>query len=150
MIKTEAVMKSKLLLSLVILVALINAEEVKTERYDIPFKGETELSVEVDFGLGEINTRGGESQDYILRFAEDLWPQLAADLESFEFERLDSDRSGQLQLRFKLPDARAVYPLLDVFRRHDVELADFRQELPTLEDIFLSVISDGTQPGGEQ
>ncbi len=81
-------------------------------------------------------------QDYILRFAEDVWPRLEPELTGYEYERLDSDRSGQLQLRFKLPDARAVYPLLDIFRRHDVELADFRQELPTLEDIFLNVTGE--------
>ena len=60
----------------------------------------------------------------------------------FSFEQLDEDRSGQMSLRLKLTDARAVYPLMEAFRSAGVELLDFHQEQPTLEDVFLSITGD--------
>lgn len=86
-------------------------------------------------------------QDYIAAFNSGHWPALQSELTGFEYEELPGLRPGQTALRFKLPEARAVYTLMETLQRCDIELTDFRQELPTLEDIFLSIT--GTADGEE-
>jgi len=82
-------------------------------------------------------------QDYIARFSSEHWPTLKSALTGFSFTQLDEDRAGQVSLRVKLTNARAVYPLMEAFRSTGVELLDFHQEQPTLEDVFLSITGDG-------
>ena len=82
-------------------------------------------------------------QDYILRLREADWQAVASELAGFEWEELPEERPGQVSRRFKLPEAGLIYPLMELFGRHSIELLDFRQELPTLEDIFLSITGDG-------
>ena len=86
-------------------------------------------------------------QDYILRLPQAQWETIRVDLAEYEHEVLDEERSGQVSLRFKLPEASRIYPLMDVLSRHQASLLDFRQELPTLEDIFLSIT--GGEAGGD-
>jgi ABC-2 type transport system ATP-binding protein len=81
-------------------------------------------------------------QDYIVRLDSRQWAPLAGELGGFDFELLPEERDGQVSLRFKLRSAQEVYPLLAAFGRHNAELHDFRQELPTLEGIFLSVTTN--------
>ena len=80
-------------------------------------------------------------QDYLVRLDAASWNGLRAEFAGFELEELPEVREGQATLRFKLRTAQDVYPLMAVFQRHAVELHDFRQEVPTLEDIFLSFTS---------
>jgi ABC-2 type transport system ATP-binding protein len=86
-------------------------------------------------------------QDYILRLPEEQWRAIKPELSGFEYESLEEERPGQASLRIKLPEASRVYPLMEVLGRHSTELLDFRQELPTLEDIFLSITGDGDGGG---
>ena len=83
-------------------------------------------------------------QDYIVRLDLPAWQELSQELASFDFELMPEEREGQVALRFKLKEAIQVYALVDVFKLHAVALRDFRQELPTLEDIFISVTSRET------
>jgi ABC-2 type transport system ATP-binding protein len=84
-------------------------------------------------------------QDYIARFAAISWEALRPRLEShgFEYELLPDERPGSVAMRIKLPNARHVYPLMELLGKLRIELSDFRQELPTLEDIFLSITGGG-------
>ncbi|MCH7472473.1 ABC transporter ATP-binding protein [bacterium] len=88
-------------------------------------------------------------QDYTVRFDAVHWQALAPSLAAFEFETLAEERPGQLSVRFKLASAREVYPLIEAFGRQQVELHDFHQELPTLEDIFISITETEKGGGGE-
>jgi ABC-2 type transport system ATP-binding protein len=80
-------------------------------------------------------------QDYIACFSAAAWDTLRPQLDELgvSYEVLPEERPASIALRLKLPEARAVYPLMELFSRQRIELTDFRQELPTLEDIFLSV-----------
>jgi len=80
-------------------------------------------------------------QDYIARFPSADWDALRPRLEEqdISYEVLPEERPATISLRLKLPEARAVYPLMELFSAQGIELGDFRHELPTLEDIFLSV-----------
>ncbi|MBN2080876.1 ABC transporter ATP-binding protein [bacterium] len=80
-------------------------------------------------------------QDYILGFNRAALPKVEQHLaaEQVDYEVVDGDWLDQARLRVKLPAARAVYALMAGLERLDIELTDFRQELPTLEDIFLSI-----------
>jgi len=80
-------------------------------------------------------------QDYIARISAADWERLQPELPGFEFELEDEERPQQLRLRFKCPEADSVYRLMEVFSRCGVALLDFRQETPTLEDVFLSLTS---------
>lgn len=86
-------------------------------------------------------------QDYIARFSTESWEALCPRLEAhgFSYEVLPEQRPDSVSLRLKLPDARTVYPLMELFGELRIELSDFRQELPTLEDIFLSVTGGGEE-----
>jgi len=80
-------------------------------------------------------------QDYILGFNRAELPRVEQHLaaEQVDYEVVDGDWLDQARLRVKLENARAVYPLMAGLESLDIELSDFRQELPTLEDIFLSI-----------
>jgi ABC-2 type transport system ATP-binding protein len=86
-------------------------------------------------------------QDYIVRLPAGQWPALQGELDGFSHEVMPEERPGQVAVRFKLGSAQGVYPLVGVLSRHNVELHDFHQEQPTLEDVFLSIT--GTAPRGE-
>lgn len=78
-------------------------------------------------------------QDYLARFDSEFWAALEPELAGFEHELVPEDRAGQVSVRFKLQSPLEVYPLIGVFSRHQVPLHDFRQEMPTLEEVFVSV-----------
>lgn len=86
-------------------------------------------------------------QDYIARFSAASWDALRPRLEGhgLAYEVLPEELPGTVSLRIKLPDARTVYPLMELFGELRIELSDFRQELPTLEDIFLSITGVGQE-----
>jgi ABC-2 type transport system ATP-binding protein len=84
-------------------------------------------------------------QDYIVRLHREQWQAAADALAGFSCELLPEEREGQVALRFKLPDAHAVYPLMAALHSQQLELLDFRQEMPTLEDIFIAVTSGAGQ-----
>ncbi|MCC7477702.1 ABC transporter ATP-binding protein [bacterium] len=87
-------------------------------------------------------------QDYLARFdsarLEGLLPRLQA--AGISFEQDSEQRPGQACLRFKLGSAREIYPLMEVLREGDIELLDFHEETPTLEEIFLSVMRQEARP----
>jgi ABC-2 type transport system ATP-binding protein len=85
-------------------------------------------------------------QDYVVRLGETDWATIGGD-SRFAFEQLPEERPGQVSVRYKLETPNDVYPLVRMFEEHGIELLDFRQETPTLEDIFLSITGDG--PDGE-
>jgi ABC-2 type transport system ATP-binding protein len=92
-------------------------------------------------------------QDYIARFAAEKLADMESGLtarkaDGWQYETLPTEQPGQATLRIKLPEASAVYPLMDIFRGAGVMLDDFRQESPTLEDIFLSITSSDDAVGG--
>jgi ABC-2 type transport system ATP-binding protein len=78
-------------------------------------------------------------QDYIVRLSLSAWEKLLPALTGYTFEKVNEERPGQISVRFQLAQARELYPLVALFAAHDVELLDFRQEVPTLEEIFVSV-----------
>jgi ABC-2 type transport system ATP-binding protein len=86
-------------------------------------------------------------QDYIVRFAAASWDALRPrlDEESISYELLPEERPAATSLRIKLLEAKSIYPLMELFNAQGIELSDFRQELPTLEDIFLSITGSGEE-----
>lgn len=80
-------------------------------------------------------------QDYVARFQHErlaaLRPQL--ELAGIAFEEVEEKRPEQASLRFKLGRPQEIYALMELLSTTGVELLDFHEETPTLEEIFLSV-----------
>jgi hypothetical protein len=53
-------MKGRLIMALGLLLAVAQAEELITERHDIPYQGEQELDVGIEFGLGKLELKSNE------------------------------------------------------------------------------------------
>ena len=83
-------------------------------------------------------------QDYVVRLGASDWAGIGGD-NRFAFEQLPEERPGQVSVRYKLETPKDVYPLVRMFEERGIELLDFRQETPTLEDIFLSITGDGEE-----
>lgn len=60
-------MKGRLIMALGLLLAIAPAEELITERHDIPFQGEQELDVGIEFGLGKLDLKSNGGAKYILQ-----------------------------------------------------------------------------------
>jgi len=58
--------KMKALLVALILFAELYAEDLTVEQHNIPYKGEKELDVGIEFGFGRLDLMSGKSNDYIL------------------------------------------------------------------------------------
>lgn len=87
-------------------------------------------------------------QDYIARITTEAWDTLEQQLSGYDYDVLPEERGGQVRLRFKLARALDVYPLMDTLATHNVELLDFHQETPTLEDIFISITGEAVPADG--
>ncbi|RKY57098.1 MAG: hypothetical protein DRP89_00055 [Candidatus Neomarinimicrobiota bacterium] len=59
-------MRAKVLLVVLILFTLLYAEEPTVEQHNIPYKGEKELDVNIEFGFGRLDLMSGKTNDYIL------------------------------------------------------------------------------------
>jgi ABC-type multidrug transport system ATPase subunit len=83
-------------------------------------------------------------QDYIARMRREDWERLSPALQSAElsFMLIDEERPDQISARFMLDSAQQIYGLMQHFAAADVELQDFHQEQPTLEEVFLHVTSE--------
>jgi ABC-2 type transport system ATP-binding protein len=102
-------------------------------------------------------------QDYVVRMRREDWERLVgADLASARsgegatvrqttaggdklppYELVEEQRPGQVSARFMLDNVQQVYGLMPLFAAARVELLDFRQEQPTLEEVFLQVTQRG-------
>lgn len=60
-------MKYKIISLFLLIMTWASAEDNLTEHHDIPYKGEEELDVNIGFGLGELELRGSDNPDYLLR-----------------------------------------------------------------------------------
>ncbi|MDQ3023828.1 MAG: ABC transporter ATP-binding protein, partial [bacterium] len=82
-------------------------------------------------------------QDYVARMRSVDWERLLPALSSTgtNFLQLDEQRPEQRSVRFMLDSAQQVYGLMQTLHDANVELLDFRQEQPTLEEVFLQVTS---------
>ncbi|HPC35016.1 MAG TPA: toast rack family protein [Candidatus Marinimicrobia bacterium] len=59
-------MKVKIIIYWLLLTAVLTAEEYRTDRYDIPYKGEEELDVNISFGLGTLNLKSHDDPKYLV------------------------------------------------------------------------------------
>jgi hypothetical protein len=59
-------MKGRWIMALGLLLAVSPAEELTTERHDIPYQGEKELDVGVEFGLGKLELKSNGDAKYIM------------------------------------------------------------------------------------
>jgi len=50
-------MKGRLIFGICLVTTFVLAEDIVTERHEIPYKGEEELSVGIEFGLGKLELR---------------------------------------------------------------------------------------------
>ncbi|MEZ5339483.1 MAG: ABC transporter ATP-binding protein [bacterium] len=87
--------------------------------------------------------------DYVLRMEEAAYRMVQRDLQEYEYEELDEQRPGQVSLRFRMPDNLAVYPLMELLAAYRVQLTQFSQEQPTLEEIFVKVTDGSREEEGE-
>jgi len=59
-------MKRKLIILLIFMIAVLSAEDYFTEHYDIPYKGEEELDVNISFGLGTLDLKSHDDPKYLV------------------------------------------------------------------------------------
>jgi ABC-2 type transport system ATP-binding protein len=89
-------------------------------------------------------------QDYVARMRKDDWdrfvgvgtwptPGAGQVPAPTKYTLLDEQRPAQISVRFQLDSAHDVYALMQQLAASNVELLDFRQEQPTLEEVFLHV-----------
>jgi ABC-2 type transport system ATP-binding protein len=91
-------------------------------------------------------------QDYVARMSAADWHNLLSGggfqpqnpdggkaAAATEYILLAEQRPEQVSARFLLNSAHDVYPLMNHLAAANVELLDFRQEQPTLEEVFLQV-----------
>lgn len=84
-----------------------------------------------------------QRQDYLVRMLSADWQKVAALFSGYSTQVNQADRPGQTTIRFKLEASKEMYALVKVFEQNSVELLDFRQETPSLEDVFLSITKTG-------
>ena len=98
-------------------------------------------------------------QDYVARMSRGDWERLQPTIDlvgagsnprpgertgALPYALLDEQRPEQVSVRFMLDSAKQVYTLMQTLATANVELLDFRQEQPTLEEVFLHVTSGAT------
>ena len=70
-------MKECLIIGVCLVTALAFAEDIVTEQHEVPYKGEEELNVGIEFGLGKLELRGTDNQKYIMQaeitYSKDLY-----------------------------------------------------------------------------
>ncbi|NLA23018.1 MAG: hypothetical protein GX870_08260, partial [Candidatus Marinimicrobia bacterium] len=59
-------MKRKLIILWIFMIAVLSAEDYFTEHYDIPYKGEEELDVNISFGLGTLDLKSHDDPKYLV------------------------------------------------------------------------------------
>ncbi|MCD6205864.1 MAG: hypothetical protein J7L22_09395 [Candidatus Marinimicrobia bacterium] len=60
-------MKGSLLIGICLFAATALADDVVTEHHEIPYRGETELDVGIEFGLGHFELRGNRNDNFIMQ-----------------------------------------------------------------------------------
>ncbi|MDO9549287.1 MAG: toast rack family protein [Candidatus Marinimicrobia bacterium] len=70
-------MKRRLIIGICLITAIAFAEDIVTERHEVPYKGEEELSVGIEFGLGKLELRSIDNKKYIMQaeitYSKDLY-----------------------------------------------------------------------------
>jgi len=70
-------MKGRLIFGICLVTTFVLAEDIVTERHEIPYKGEEELSVGIEFGLGKLELRSLDNNKYIMQaeiaYSKDLY-----------------------------------------------------------------------------
>ncbi len=59
-------MKTKICILVLILLALLSAQDIVSKQYELPYKGEEELDATIDFGLGELKIAKGAGRDRLV------------------------------------------------------------------------------------
>lgn len=65
--KKRLQMRTKAIILIVLLTGILYSAEMKTERHDIPYKGEVELDVNIEFGLGRFMLKSMDDGRYLLK-----------------------------------------------------------------------------------
>ena len=70
-------MKESLIIGICMFSVMALAGDMVTEKHDLPYKGEEELDVGIEFGLGRLELRGSDNKKYImqaeLQYDKDLY-----------------------------------------------------------------------------
>jgi ABC-2 type transport system ATP-binding protein len=127
-------------LTIVITTHQMDVAQALCKRVGIMREGQVVVSTLVDELVDHF-----QRQDYIVRIDADAWAIVEPELHAVTYELVPEERPRQVAVRFCLAQAQELYPLLDVFARYKVELFDIHQEVPTLEEIFVSITSEGSQ-----
>lgn len=125
-------------LTIVVTTHQMDVAQALCKRVGIMREGKVVVSAQVDELVDHFRR-----QDYVVRIDAEAWAALEPELRDVTYELLPEERPRQVAVRFSLAQARELYPLLDVFARHGVELFDIHQEVPTLEEIFVSITGEG-------
>jgi ABC-2 type transport system ATP-binding protein len=88
-------------------------------------------------------------QDYVARMRKKDWEEYRSSSPA-KYTLLDEQRPDQTSVRFQLDSAHDVYALMQQLAAANVELLDFRQEQPTLEEVFLQVTRGSRSEGGDE
>lgn len=70
-------MKGSLIIGICLLTVIAFADDMVTEKHEVPYRGEEELDVGIEFGLGRLELRGSNNKKYImqaeLQYSKDLY-----------------------------------------------------------------------------
>lgn len=126
-------------LTIVVTTHQMDVAQALCKRVGIMREGKVVVSAQVDELVDHFRR-----QDYVVRISAEAWGAIETQLQAWSYELLPEERPRQVAVRFKLTQANELYALVDVFARQQVELFDIHQEVPTLEEIFVSVTGEGS------
>jgi len=70
-------MKGSLIIGVCLVTTFAFAEDIVTERHEVPYRGEEELNVGIEFGLGKLELRSTDNKKYIMQaeitYSKDLY-----------------------------------------------------------------------------
>lgn len=131
-------------LTIVVTTHQMDVAQALCRRVAIVRAGQVALCDEVD-ALVDLFRR----QDYSASLPAAQWAALRPALDSagVTYSELPEERAEQAAVRFHLGGAADLYPLMRLLEQHGVELTNFAQAQPTLEEIFLHVAAGQSTAG---
>jgi hypothetical protein len=132
-------MKRAIILCMCLSAVLLFAEEQITEQHNIPYQGEEDLDVDIEFGLGKLELRSSDNRKYIMQseitYSKELYKP--------EVEYKTIGKRGKLRLVSRQSDDTKLWSHSKKSSQDDIKKNHWRVEMtehiPTVYDIELGL-----------
>ncbi|MBU0711610.1 hypothetical protein KJ762_08460 [bacterium] len=132
-------MKGRLIIGICLITVIGFAGDIVTERHELPYKGEEELSVGIEFGLGKLELRSTDNKKYIMQ-AEITYSK---DLYKPEVDYKTVGNRGKLRLASRQNESSGFWGHSKKSSSSDIKKNHWRvamtDQIPTAYDIELGL-----------